>query len=140
MSISSERLVTAGIIRRNDSVLLARRSPGEKLAGFWEFPGGKVEKGETPEACLARELNEELGIQTRIGEKCSESLHQYDHGSFCIVAYFVDWVAGDPRPKVHDRLEWVRIDELRGYKLLPADISIAVSLQKLEELGRSELH
>jgi 8-oxo-dGTP diphosphatase len=66
MSTSSERLVTAGIIRRNDSVLLARRPPGERLAGFWEFPGGKVEKGETPEACLARELQEELAIQTRI--------------------------------------------------------------------------
>jgi len=55
------------IIRKNGSVLLARRSPREKLAGFWEFPGGKVENGETPEECLARELDEELGILTRIG-------------------------------------------------------------------------
>jgi 8-oxo-dGTP diphosphatase len=124
MSMSGERVVTAGIIRRNGSVLLARRSPGERLAGFWEFPGRKVENGESPKECLARELNEELGIVTRIGEKCSESSHQYDHGSFCIVAYFVDCVAGDPRPKVHDRLEWVKIDDIKGYKLLPADIPI----------------
>jgi 8-oxo-dGTP diphosphatase len=140
VSTSSETLVAAGIIRRNCAVLLARRSPEQRLAGFWEFPGGKVEKGETPEACLARELNEELGIQTRIGEKFSESLHQYDHSTFCVVAYFVDWVAGDPRPKVHDRLEWVRIDEIRGYKLLPADIPIVDSLQKLKGLRHSELH
>jgi 8-oxo-dGTP diphosphatase len=140
VSRSNERLVTAGIIRKNGSVLLARRSPGEKLAGFWEFPGGKVENGETPEACLAGELKEELGIQTRIGEKFSQNLYQYDHGSFCIVAYFVDWIAGDPRPKVYDRLEWVKNDDLMGYKLLPADIPIAKSLQKLEELGHGELH
>ena len=127
--MSNERIVTAGIIRRDGSVLLARRSPGERHAGFWEFPGGKVENGETPEACLERELKEELGIQTRIGEKCAQNLYQYDHGSFCIVAYFVDWISGDPHPNVHDQLEWVRIDELMGYKLLPADIPIVVSLQ-----------
>src|SRR4249920_604400 len=106
--MSCEKVVTAAIIRRNGSVLLARRSSGERLAGFWEFPGGKVENGETPEECLARELDEELGIRARIGEKFAESLHQYDHGSFRIVAYFVDWIAGDPRPTVHDRLESVK--------------------------------
>jgi 8-oxo-dGTP diphosphatase len=129
VSTSNQRLVTAGIIRKDGSFLLARRSSGEKLAGFWEFPGGKLENGETPEACLERELKEELGIQTRIGEKCAQNLYEYDHGRFCIVAYFVDWISGDPRPKVHDRLEWVKIDELMGYRLLPADIPIVVSLQ-----------
>ena len=59
-----------------------------------------------------RELDEELGILTRIGEKCAESLHQYDHGNFRIVAYLVDCIAGEPRPKVHDRLEWVKIDDI----------------------------
>jgi 8-oxo-dGTP diphosphatase len=137
--MSDERIVTAGIIRRDGSVLLARRSSGERHAGFWEFPGGKVEDGESPEECLERELNEELGIVTKIGQKCSESSHQYDHGSFCIVAYFVDCVRGDLRPKVHDRLEWVNIDDIKRYKLLPADIPIVASLQKLKELGHSEL-
>jgi mutator protein MutT len=88
--MNCERVVTAAIIRKNGSVLLARRAPEEKLGGFWEFPGGKVENGETPEECLARELAEELGILARIGEKCAESLHQYDHGNFRIVAYLVD--------------------------------------------------
>jgi mutator protein MutT len=96
-AMTCETVVTAAIIQRKEYVLLARRSPGEKLAGFWEFPGGKVEDGETPEACLARELDEERRITVRIGAKCVESLHQYDHGSFRIVAYFVEWLAGDPR-------------------------------------------
>jgi 8-oxo-dGTP diphosphatase len=129
-----ERVVTAAIIRRDDTVLLARRSPGQKLAGFWEFPGGKVEGGETPEESLARELKEELGIRARVGEKCAESFYQYDHGSFRIVAYFVDCIAGDVHPSVHDRLDWVNIGDIKGYKLLPADIPIAESLQKLQDL------
>jgi 8-oxo-dGTP diphosphatase len=87
-SMTCERVVTAAIIQKRDYVLLARRSPGEKLAGFWEFPGGKVEKGESPEESLARELREELGIGVKVGPKCVEILHQYDHGSFRIVAYF----------------------------------------------------
>ena len=132
--MTCERIVTAAIIQKEDCILLARRSSGEKLAGFWEFPGGKVENGETPEACLARELDEELRISVRIGAKCVESLHQYDHGSFRILAYFVEWLARDAHPSVHDRLEWVRLDEIDGYQLLPADIPIAASLKKLKEL------
>ena len=129
-AMTCERVVTAAIIQKEDCILLARRSPGEKLAGLWEFPGGKVENGESPEECLARELREELGIGVRVGSKCVESLHEYDHGSFRIVAYFVEWLAGDPHPSVHDRLEWVRLDDIEGYKLLPADVPIAASLKK----------
>jgi 8-oxo-dGTP diphosphatase len=133
--MSCEKVVTAAIIRTNGSVLLARRSSGEKLAGFWEFPGGKVEDGETSEECLARELQEELGIQTFIGRKCAESSHQYEHGNFRIVAYFVQWLAGDLRPRVHDRVEWVKIRDLGEYQLLPADNPIAAVVQNLEELA-----
>ena len=107
--------------------MLARRGRGEKLAGFWEFPGGKVETGETPEECLARELFEELGIEVRIGDPVAESSHQYEHGSFRVIAYFVDWISGEPSPNEHDRLEWAKIEDLAGYQLLPADIPIAES-------------
>jgi 8-oxo-dGTP diphosphatase len=133
--MSCEKVVTAAIIRRSGSVLLARRSSGEKVAGFWEFPGGKVEDGETPEECLARELDEELGIQARIGRKCAESLHEYDHGKFRIIAYIADWVAGDLRPRVHDRVEWVKISNVGEYQLLPADGPIAAVIQNLEDLA-----
>jgi 8-oxo-dGTP diphosphatase len=136
--MNREKVVTAAIIRKNGFVLLARRRLGEKLAGFWEFPGGKVENGETPEECLAREQLEELSIGARIGEKCAESSYQYEHGSFRVIAFLVDWVAGELRPKVHDRLEWVKIDDMSGFQLLPADIPILASVQKLKQLD--ELH
>jgi 8-oxo-dGTP diphosphatase len=133
--MSCEKVVTAAIIRTNGSVLLARRSSGENFAGFWEFPGGKVEDGETSEECLARELQEELGIQTIIGRKCAESWHQYDHGNFRIVAYFVEWLAGDFRPRVHDRGGVGEDRDLGEYQLLPADDPIAAAVQNLEELA-----
>jgi 8-oxo-dGTP diphosphatase len=131
--MSCEKIVTAAIIRRNGSVLLARRSLAGKLAGFWEFPGGKVEDGETPEECLARELEDELGIQALIGRKCAESFHQYDHGKFRIVAYTADWTTGNLRLRAHDRVEWVNFKDLGEYRLLPADAPIAAVLEDLEE-------
>jgi 8-oxo-dGTP diphosphatase len=131
MKMNGERLVTAAIIRKEGCVLLARRRRGEKLAGFWEFPGGKVESGETPEEALRRELLEELGIVVRIGEKVTERSHQYQHGSFRVIAYLIDHVEGEPHPNVHDRIDWVNIDDLMSYQLLPADVSIAASLKRL---------
>jgi 8-oxo-dGTP diphosphatase len=127
--MNRERVVTAAIIRKQGCVLLARRGPGEKLGGFWEFPGGKVEPGETPEKSLTRELSEELAIEVRIGDRVAESSYQYEHGTFHIIAYMVEWISGNLRPQVHDRLDWVKVDDLTSYRLLPADIPIAESLK-----------
>jgi 8-oxo-dGTP diphosphatase len=126
-----EKVVTAAISRKQGRVLIARRGPGEKLAGFWEFPGGKVEVGETAEDSLARELFEELGIVARIGEIVGESSYQYEHGSFRLIAFMVDNIEGELRSKVHDRLEWAKIDDLTSYGLLPADVPIAETLKRL---------
>jgi 8-oxo-dGTP diphosphatase len=133
--MNREKVVTAAIIRKGSRVLLARRSSEGRLAGFWEFPGGKVESGETPEESLARELFEELGITTRIGKKMTESSYQYEHGNFRIIAYSVDWISGEPSPNVHDRLDWVKIDNLTDYQVLPADVPIVESLQKQREIS-----
>jgi len=133
--MNREKVVTAAIIRKGSRVLLARRSSEGRLAGFWEFPGGKVESGETPEESLARELFEELGITTRIGKKMTESSYQYEHGNFRIIAYSVDWISGEPSPNVHDRLDWVKIDNLTDYRVLPADVPIVESLQKQREIS-----
>lgn len=117
--------VTAAIIRDGEKVLLTRRAAGEHLAGQWEFPGGKAHEGETPEACLARELEEELALACSIGDKVAESEYHYDHGAFNIVAYEAEIRSGDLTLSVHDRSEWVAVDALLDYELAPADIPIA---------------
>ncbi len=122
------RTVTAAIIRDGGKVLLTRRAAGEHLAGQWEFPGGKVHDGETPEACLARELEEELALICTIGSKVAESEYHYDHGAFVIVAYEAEIQSGNLTLSVHDQAEWVPVDALLDYELAPADIPIAKAL------------
>lgn len=118
-------VVTAGVIERDGTVLLARRGPGGHLAHKWEFPGGKVEPGETTEYCLARELREELGIETRIGEQVAACVYDYGRGPLELLAYRAEIVAGEPEPREHAALAWVPVSALLTYDLAAADIPIA---------------
>ena len=131
------KAVTAAIIRRDNRVLLTRRAAGEKLAGSWEFPGGKVHDGETPEECLARELKEELSLVCLIGRKVAESEYHYEHGSFVILAYEAEIESGAMKLSVHDRAEWVHIDELPAHPLAPADVAIAEEIQRQNNAANS---
>jgi 8-oxo-dGTP diphosphatase len=119
------KTVTAAIFRRGDRILLTRRNRGSRLAGKWEFPGGKVEGNETPEDCLQREIQEELCVTVRVGKLLCSSEFVYDHGSFCVQAYWVEIVEGRLTRMVHDRMDWVQAHELRKYNLLAADVPIA---------------
>jgi 8-oxo-dGTP diphosphatase len=123
------RAVTAAVIRQGEAVLLTRRAAGEKLAGLWEFPGGKVHERETPEECLARELREELSLECSIGRKLTDSEYHYEHGAFVIMAYEATIESGELRLTVHDRAEWVPHRDLLNYTLAPADIPIAQAIQ-----------
>ena len=117
--------VSAAIVVDNETVLLARRNPDDKLAGIWEFPGGKVEANETPQQCLERELQEELGVSSTAGDVFLESVFEYDHGKFKIIAMYTDLHSKVFTLSSHDKAEWVPTTELLNYKLLPADIPIA---------------
>lgn len=120
--------VTAGIIERDGRVLLARRGSGGPLAGKWEFPGGKIEPGETPEECLARELREELGIETLVGERVATSIYDYGRGAIELLAYRVRILAGEPEPREHEALAWAPLATLSDYDLAAADMPIARAL------------
>jgi len=121
--------VTAAVIV-NDAgeVLLARRAPREKHAGSWEFPGGKVESGETPEDCLAREMQEECGVQIGIKDFVAESIYLTPSGGIRLLAYECEILAGKLVMTVHDAYIWVVPSELLMYNLLPADVPIAEGL------------
>ena len=97
------KTVTAAIIIRDQKVLLTRRGPSEKLAGYWEFPGGKVEDGEALQECLGRELFEELGVAAVIGEVMAESEYHYDHGSFLLVGMYANLLSDGITLTVHDK-------------------------------------
>ncbi len=123
--------VTAAVIAREGRILLLRRAAGQKHAGFWEFPGGKTEPGETPQQGLARELQEELGIAVEVGAHIIDSPYHYPGGAINLRAYHVAWVGGEMQLRVHDAAAWCLPAELPGYGLTPADIPVAEHLAAL---------
>lgn len=116
--------VTAAIIVKDNKVFAARRKIGQHLAGFWEFPGGKLEKGETPEQCLTRELEEEFKITSRVGAFVGESVYDYDSKIVRLLAYQVHHLDGDFELIDHDALCWLGLDELDSVNWAPADIPL----------------
>ena len=127
-------LVSAvALIDADGRVLLARRPAGKSMAGLWEFPGGKIEAGETPEAALIRELDEELGIDT--AESCLAPLsfasHAYDDFQLLMLVYVCRKWKGTPRQLEGNELSWVRPARLRDYDMPPADLPLIPVLQDL---------
>jgi 8-oxo-dGTP diphosphatase len=125
------KTITAAIIYKNKHVLLTRRKEGQKLEGYWEFPGGKIEKGEIPQTCLERELLEELGVEATAGEIIDESIYEYDHGLIKLLGIETTIKEHNFCLSVHDKIEWVLIQNLISYKLAPADIPIAKTVMEL---------
>lgn len=113
--------VTAGILENNGRILLAKRSKDDPLKDKWEFPGGKIEKGETPEACLRRELHEELGIDAEIGDFLCAAKHSYDHISVELLFFRVKSYTGDPTPMDHEEIRWVSPSDFHTYDFPEAD-------------------
>jgi 8-oxo-dGTP diphosphatase len=124
--------VTAAILVKDGKILIARRPASSRLASKWEFPGGKIETGETPEACLTRELKEECDIEVSIGAFLGESVYHYPHGPIRLLAYQTYWNAGEIDAKDHDEIRWVSPAELDCYEFAPADVPF---VQKLKDGG-----
>lgn len=121
------RQVTAAVIIEDGLLFLARRGPAEKLAGFWELPGGKVEQGESLQQCLERELMEELEMDAVAGNVLAGTTYTYDHGSFEMTAISVTR-RSDYRLAVHDLARWVSRDDLQGLDVAPADVALLAEL------------
>ena len=120
--------VTAGILWRDGHVLLALRRPGKHMGGKWEFPGGKIEPGETPEESLARELEEELDVQAQVGEFLCCVHYEGDGVSLELMVYRVDHFEGAPALKEHQEIRWVSPRELRSYELADSDRTVVERL------------
>lgn len=125
MPVAPHFRVVCALIERGGLVLAAQRPMGKSQALLWEFPGGKIEEGEAPEAALAREIREELHVEIVVGERLPDAFH--DYGKFAIT--LVPFVAslrdgGEPHAAEHAALRWCAPEELRSLDWAPADVPI----------------
>ena len=117
--------VVAAILQKEDKILIARKKEGKPLAGYFEFPGGKIEKGETPEESLARELMEEMNIKIDVKEYVGESIYDYGNGKVSeLLGYTAEIIEGDIVLTDHDEYRWVTLEEVCNYNIAPADIPL----------------
>ena len=134
MASSAIQLISAvALIDSDGRVLLAERPEGKIFAGYWEFPGGKIETGETPEAALVRELDEELGVDTK--DSCLAPLgfvsHPYGTHHMVLLLYVCRKWSGRPQPKEGGQLKWVAPARLRDFEMPPANKELISVIQDL---------
>jgi len=116
--------VVAAIIKQEDKILIARRKKGKHLEFKWEYPGGKLENNEEENDALKRELKEEFSIEATIGRYLTESFYEYGSVNINLKAYLVESFSGDFKLVDHDKIEWIKIEEIKEYDFAPADIPI----------------
>ena len=121
--------VVAAVIRDGDKIFATQRGYGD-LKGGWEFPGGKIEEGETPQAALKREIMEELDTEIEVGELIGTIEYDYPDFHLSMGCYWCSVVSGDLVLKEHEAARWLPKDELRLVKWLPADIRLVDIIQK----------
>jgi 8-oxo-dGTP diphosphatase len=126
-------VAAVALVDADGRILIAQRPPGKQMAGLWEFPGGKVDSGETPEEALVRELQEELGIETR--ESCLAPIAFASHGypafHLLMPLYVCRQWRGMPQAREGQVLKWVAVRSLRDYPMPPADVPLVAQLRDL---------
>ncbi len=126
----NKKLIAAAIIERDGKVLIAQRAKNDSLLGKWEFPGGKVETGETLEECLRRELLEELGIRAEVGQYVCTSSFSYKDTQYDMCMFKVPSFQGEIKLNEHSAIAWVTPNELSNYDMPEPDLPVVVLLQK----------
>lgn len=133
---AAEILVVAAVIERQGLILIGQRKRGSKHSLKWEFPGGKVEPGETPAAALVRELREELAIEASIGEELARYDVRYPGGPLTRLRFYhVTEFAGEPRNMDFEQIAWAPRDRLAAYDFLEGDIAFIGVLRKSRSTG-----
>ena len=124
--------VTAALLKHNNKILIAQRTNAGRFANKWEFPGGKIDPGETPQEALMRELQEELGIKTTIGPLYSDTIYPYEYGEIRQFTYWVEWsnLPADILLYEHQAIAWVTPAEMAQYDFAGADYAVVKKLQK----------
>lgn len=120
--------VVGAVIVRDNFVLAAQRGPDKALEGLWEFPGGKVEPGESPADALTREIEEELGCRIQVGKHITSTTHEYEFGTIGLATYYATLTTGTPTASEHSELRWVPFDDLQSLEWAPADLPAVATI------------
>jgi 8-oxo-dGTP diphosphatase len=128
--MNDRKLVVAALVLRDGEVLLTQRRADQDLPLLWEFPGGKIERGESPEEALARELREELGVEVTVGRIWDVLYHRYPAYDVYMLVYRCSLTGGEPRPVEVADVRWVAPAALPEYAILPADAPLVARLMR----------
>jgi 8-oxo-dGTP diphosphatase len=117
------RIIVVGAVIVNDGrVLAAQRRPGGSLPGAWEFPGGKIETGESPQEALAREIREELKVDVNVGSEILSTTHVYEFGIVTLTTFYCELVSGVVQLTEHTAVRWLAPEDLLSVEWAPADV------------------
>lgn len=119
----------AVIWNKQSQILIDRRRPEGLLGGLWEFPGGKIEPGETIEECIKREIKEELGIEIEVGDRLITINHAYSHFHVTLTVHHCRHLTGIPQPLESDEIRWVTLDEIDQFPFPKANTQIIAALR-----------
>ncbi len=121
--------VVGAVIVRGDEILCAQRGLGGSLGGMWEFPGGKIEVGETPRQALEREIQEELLCTVTVGDEVTSTTHEYEFGIVTLTTFYCELVEGKPQLTEHEATKWLKRTKLDTLEWAPADIPAVEIIQ-----------
>jgi mutator protein MutT len=127
--------VAIGVVIRDGRILICQRKAEDSFGGLWEFPGGKREEGESLEACLGREMMEELAIEVKIGKKLTSIEHQYPRSQITLHPFLCEHAGGEPKLIECQQFKWVLAGELREHRFPPANESLVTEI--IREAGEA---
>lgn len=129
--------VVGAVVTNDGKILSAQRSESMSLPGMWEFPGGKIEPGETPRAALVREMQEELLCTVEIGDQVASTRYEYDFGFVTLTTFYATLVDGEPRLTEHSEIRWIDAADLDSVEWAPADVpAVETIMAAYSTLGR----
>ncbi|MGI6555635.1 MAG: (deoxy)nucleoside triphosphate pyrophosphohydrolase [Bacillota bacterium] len=130
--------VTAALIEKNGKILIAQRNGKGSQPLKWEFPGGKINDGETPEECLKRELKEELNLDIYVGEQFCTIVFDYPTWTIELLVFLAEILGGVMRLNVHNDVRWVSPSEISGYDFCPADVELVKKIAVQGDLKKTK--
>jgi mutator protein MutT len=128
-NLPHKQIGVAVIWNQSRQILIDKRKVGGAMGGLWEFPGGKIEAGETVADCIVREISEELGIDITVGEHLISIEHTYPTFQITLIVHNCQYIGGTPQPIESDEIRWVEVRELHQYEFPEANIAIINAIE-----------